>query len=540
MNIGRYEVIKELGQGGMAIVYLAHDPNIKRQVAIKVLPRQFTFEPQFRARFQHEVEVIARLENAAIVPVYDSGEHEDQPFIVMRYVPGGTLADRLEKGPLPLTEIEPLFQRIGSALDYAHRSGVVHRDMKPGNILFDSQGEAFLSDFGIAKLAEASVAFTGTGSMVGTPAYMSPEQALGEKNVDGRSDIYSLGVVLFEALSGQLPFNSDTPMGVAIAHIQEPVPSLLDRNPNLPRPFEAVIRKAMEKRPADRYQTAGELSHAIRSVGKSSAQGTMIEQPKGTILETARGTVVEPISGIGIEPQASTNRPYTPVPNLRSPTPPAPVSKNTSLPKILGGVGILAVCLCVVLTGVFASRLLPGLFATPSTQTSAETPLAAATNEPTPTVFIPTVPTNAANAEIASEGTVDASSFYDSTFPASLGIDGDLTTSWFSAGPDADGTSTYVWTGIQEDFIASIDIISNRENAVAEFRTGYGFESVIIQVYSAKDELVYEETVSLAGTPDPDIQITPNVVGQWVWFIFSGSEAPDRSGFGELKVGVVR
>jgi serine/threonine protein kinase len=542
MNIGRYEVIKELGQGGMAIVYLAHDPNIKRQVAIKVLPRQFTFEPQFRARFQHEVEVIARLENAAIVPVYDSGEHEDQPFIVMRYMPGGTLADRLEKGPLPLTEIDPLFQRIGSALDYAHRSGVVHRDMKPGNILFDSQGEAFLSDFGIAKLAEASVAFTGTGSMVGTPAYMSPEQALGEKNVDGRSDIYSLGVVLFEALSGQLPFNSDTPMGVAIAHIQEPVPSLLDRNPNLPRPFEAVIRKTMEKRPADRYQTAGELSHAIRSVGKSSAQGTMVEQPKGTALEPARGTVVEPISGIGIEPQTSTNRPYTPAPNHYSPTPPAPVSKNTTLPKLLGGVGILAVCFCVVLTGVFASRLLPGLFATPSTQVSAETPLAQVTNEPiptnepAPTAFVPIVP----DIEIASEGTVDASSIYDSTFPAALAIDGDPTTSWFSAGPDEDGITRYVWTGVQEDFIATIDLISNQDNEAVEFRTGYGFESVLIQVYDAQDQLAYEETVSLTGTPDPYIQITPNVVGQWIWILFSGSESPDRGGFSELKVGVVR
>lgn len=525
MNIGRYEVIRELGQGGMAIVYLAHDPNIKRQVAIKVLPRQFTFEPQFRARFQHEVEVIARLENAAIVPVYDSGEHEDQPYIVMRYMPGGTLADRLEKGPLPLTEIEPLFQRIGSALDYAHRSGVVHRDIKPGNILFDSQGEAFLSDFGIAKLAEASVALTGTGSMVGTPAYMSSEQAMGEKNVDGRSDIYSLGVVLFEALSGQLPFVSDTPMGVAIAHIQEPVPSLLNHNPNLPRSFETIIRKAMEKKPADRYQTAGELSQAIRSMGKSNSQGTMIEQPIG-------GTV--------IESYAATSRYAAPAPKFSTTPPPAPVSKKSTLPKVLGGIGLLALCLCFIVTGVFASRLVPGLFTTPATQVSAETPLVVATDEPAPTVFVPIVPTNAPNAEIASEGTVDASSIYDSTFPASLAIDGDPTTSWFSGFPDADGTSTYVWTGIQEDFIATIDLISNRENEVVELRTGYGFESVIIQVYNAEDQLVYEETVSLAGTPDPDIQITPNVVGQWIWLIFSGNEARDRGGFSELQVGVVR
>ncbi|HND50526.1 MAG TPA: serine/threonine-protein kinase, partial [Anaerolineales bacterium] len=335
MNIGRYEVIRELGQGGMAIVYLAYDPNIKRQVAIKVLPKQFTFEPQFRARFQHEVEVVAKLENAAIVPVYDSGEHEDQPYIVMRYMPGGTLADRLGNGPIALTEIEPLFQRIGSALDYAHRSGVVHRDIKPGNILFDSQGEAFLSDFGIAKLAETSVAFTGTGNMVGTPAYMSPEQAMGEKNIDGRSDIYSLGVVLFEALSGKLPFVSDTPMGVAIAHIQEPVPSLLDHNPNLPQSFETIIRKAMEKKPAERYQTASELSQAIRSMGKSSSPGTMIEQP---------------ISSTIIESHASPSRVAVPAPNLSSTPPPTPVTKKSIFPKVLGGIGLMGLCLCVVVT----------------------------------------------------------------------------------------------------------------------------------------------------------------------------------------------
>src|SRR5512134_3087592 len=138
MNIGRYEVIQELGQGGMANVYLARDPYIKRQVAVKVLPRQFTFDPEFRTRFQREAEVIATLEHSAIVPVYDFGEHEGQPFIVMRYMAGGTLADRLSNGPLPLDEIGRLFERVGTAVDYAHSKGVIHRDIKPGNILFDS------------------------------------------------------------------------------------------------------------------------------------------------------------------------------------------------------------------------------------------------------------------------------------------------------------------------------------------------------------------------------------------------------------------
>ena len=144
------------------------------------------------------------------------------------------------------------------------------------------------------------------------------------------------------------------------------------------------------------------------------------------------------------------------------------------------------------------------------------------------------------NAEIASEGTVEASSIYDSTYPASLATDGDLSTSWFSAGPDADGTSTFVWTGVQEDFIASIDVISNREHQVVDFRTGYGFGEVIVQVYTAQDALVFEQTIILDGTPDPDVHVEPNVVGQWIRFVFTGSEALDCGGFAELHVNVAR
>ena len=392
MNIGRYEVIQELGQGGMAIVYLARDPYIKRQVAVKVLPRQFTFDPQFRARFQREAEVIATLEHASIVPVYDFGEHEDQPFIVMRYMSGGTLADLLSKGALPIPEIAALFQRIGSAVDYAHSLGVIHRDIKPGNILFDAQGGTCLSDFGIAKIAEATAAFTGTGGIIGTPAYMSPEQALGEKNLDGRCDIYSLGVVLFEALSGELPFKADTPMGVAIAHINEPVPGLLERQPNLPPAFEVVIRKSLDKDPTKRYQTASELTQAINQMGTRSVDRTVLES-----LEPSEGTWVEPTAGTWVEPRSDSAPPQS-VPAKGenfSNVSPAPAGRKIALPKLMGAGGaILALCLCIGLIGGFASGLIPNPLASPPTQTSApppsETPvLPVASESPAPTQFVP-------------------------------------------------------------------------------------------------------------------------------------------------------
>ena len=341
MNIGRYEVIQELGQGGMAIVYLARDPYIKRQVAVKVLPRQFTFDPQFRTRFQREAEVIATLEHPSIVPVYDFGEHEDQPFIVMRYMSGGSLADILSKGPMPIPEIAALFQRVGAAVDYAHSLGVIHRDIKPGNILFDAQGGIFLSDFGIAKIAEATAAFTGTGGIVGTPAYMSPEQALGEKNLDGRCDIYSLGVVLFEALSGGLPFKADTPMGVAIAHIQQPVPSLLDRRPDLPPAFESIIHKALDKDPAKRYQTASELTQAIQERETGPVDRTIIERIE--LADPAQGTMLES-GGTYVEPRSyPPSTPPQPVPapgGYSSTVPPVAAERKTTSPKLLGVGGI--------------------------------------------------------------------------------------------------------------------------------------------------------------------------------------------------------
>ncbi len=267
-SIGRYEIIRELGRGGMATVYLARDPAFERQVAIKVLPLQLMHEGQFLVRFRREAKMIATLEHPYIVPVYDYGEENEQPYIVMRYMSGGTLGDRLTGQPMPLPEAIAILNRLADALDEAHHQNIVHRDLKPGNVMFDARGHAFLSDFGIAKMMQASVALTGS-LVVGTPAYMSPEQAVGDKDIDSRSDIYSLGIILYEMLTGRHPYQADTPVRMLLKHITEPVPQLSEEivaQLGLPEDSNPVLAQAMAKKPEERYATAGEFVQALSTL----------------------------------------------------------------------------------------------------------------------------------------------------------------------------------------------------------------------------------------------------------------------------------
>jgi len=269
-KIGRYEVVRELGHGGMATVYLAHDPAFERQVALKVISHQFADDPgqltQFRARFQREAKVIAALEHSCIVPVYDYGEDAEagQPFIVMRYMTGGTLADRITGRPMPLADVVPIIQRLAGALQAAHQKNILHRDVKPGNVLFDSEGQAHLSDFGTAKQIQGGALSTSTvGTVTGTFAYMSPEQAQGGKVLDGRSDIYSLGVVLYEMLTGLRPYQADTPVEMAFKHVLDPIPPLNAAQLGLPVEYDAILTRTLAKRPEDRYPTVGAFAEAV-------------------------------------------------------------------------------------------------------------------------------------------------------------------------------------------------------------------------------------------------------------------------------------
>lgn len=261
-KIGRYVIKSELGRGGMATVYRAYDPRFEREVALKVLPREFMNDGSFRVRFEREAKTIASLEHPAIVPVYDVGEEDEQPYFVMRLMPGGSLSEIIGKGPMQLKEAARIMNRLGPALDEAHAKGIIHRDLKPGNILFDRSNEPYVSDFGIAKISQSQSSTVTGGAIIGTPAYMSPEQAQGEA-IDGRSDIYALGVILYEMLAGAQPYQATTPMAVVVKHITDPIPHILDWNPSLPSGIEAIIEKAMAKNPDHRFATAGEMAIAL-------------------------------------------------------------------------------------------------------------------------------------------------------------------------------------------------------------------------------------------------------------------------------------
>ncbi|MBZ0275177.1 MAG: protein kinase, partial [Anaerolineae bacterium] len=261
-RLGVYELIEEVGKGGMATVYRAYQPNVDRYVAVKVIHRSIAGDQQSLERFQREARLVARLEHPHLLPIYDYDGAHDPPYIVMRYLESGTLKDVLESGKLPPNEIAYMVRQIASALDYAHRQGVVHRDIKPSNIMVDADGNVFLTDFGIARMTQGGQGLTQTGFTVGTPGYMSPEQGIGG-DVDGRADIYSLGVMVFEMVTRRLPYSADTPMAVILKHMNDPIPAASQIDDSITPEVDAVLAKVLAKKPEDRYQTAAAFAAAL-------------------------------------------------------------------------------------------------------------------------------------------------------------------------------------------------------------------------------------------------------------------------------------
>ncbi len=261
-SIGRYQILEKLGSGGMAVVYLAQDAVFERPVAIKVLAQNLGADPENRERFRREARAIALIEHTAVVPVYEYGENGEQLYLVMRYMQGGSLKDRLSHGPLPLELAASITGRIASALDKAHSLGMIHRDIKPGNILFDLEDNPYITDFGLVKLVEASVQLTHS-EFFGTPAYTSPEQCQGEKDIDAAADTYSLAAVFFHMVTGAPPYQSKNAMALLMKHISDPIPRLADSTPGLPAGLQTVIDRGMAKLPSDRYSTTGDMAKDI-------------------------------------------------------------------------------------------------------------------------------------------------------------------------------------------------------------------------------------------------------------------------------------
>lgn len=282
--LGSYRIISQIGEGGMATVYKAYQASMDRNVAIKVLPSQLANQKEFAGRFRQEARIIANLEHPHILPVFDSGESDGVSYLVMRYLEAGTLKEKMESHPLSLNEIDRIFTQLADALSYAHGRGVIHRDLKPSNALIDSQGNLFLTDFGIAKLLENTSHFTKTDTVMGTPAYISPEQAQGQV-VDRRSDIYSLGIILYEMVTGRVPYMADTPLAVIYKHVNAPLPLPSTLKPDLPPQIEQVILKALAKSPEDRFDSAAEFITAWKS---ALSIGETVQSVSGDVEKTMR------------------------------------------------------------------------------------------------------------------------------------------------------------------------------------------------------------------------------------------------------------
>ena len=296
-RIGRYDIKLLIGQGGMSSVYLGYDPRSQREVAIKILPPYYMHSTKFRERFEREALMIALLEHPAIVPVYDMGEEDGQPYIVMRYMSGGSLGDKLKKGPIPLRDCMEMYLRLAPALDTAHARGVTHRDVKPDNLLFDKYDNVFLSDFGLARLRETiGFANISDGSILGTPAYMSPEQIQGDREIDGRSDIYSMGIVLYQMLCGTVPFSGTTAASIMMMHLVNPVPQISEQNKTLPTAIQTVLDIAMAKDPDDRYQSAGDFAKALQAVTTGVHKKITLQNTAGTATKRPvdRSTLIIP------------------------------------------------------------------------------------------------------------------------------------------------------------------------------------------------------------------------------------------------------
>ena len=383
-NVGPYRIMEQLGQGGMATVYKAYHAALDRYVALKALHPAFNEDPNFEARFQREARLVAKLEHPHIVPIYDYAEDEGRPYLVMKYIEGDTLKARLMKGPLSSQEITNVVESVGSALAYAHKQGILHRDVKPSNVLIGTDGQMYLADFGLARIAQAAESTLSSDMIMGTPQYISPEQAMGEKNLDEGTDIYSFGVMLYEMVVGRVPFNADTPFSIIHDHIYSPLPMPRTINPKVPEPVERVLLKALAKERADRYPDVDSLVAAFKDAWIEAGvpmQGTAVTMRPASLKGESKAGPAKTIA-----PAEATIA--------------AKSKERSPWPFIAGGVLIL-ICLAFVAFAFIGRGRLRALFETPSavipalptsSQQSPATPIPP-TDTPPPETSVPAIAT---------------------------------------------------------------------------------------------------------------------------------------------------
>ena len=343
-NVGPYKITEQLGQGGMATVFKAYHASLDRYVALKALHPAFGEDATFTVRFQREARVVAKLEHAHIVPVYDYAEHEKRPYLVMKYIEGDTLKARLNQGPLTSDEIAKVVDSVGSALAYAHRQGILHRDIKPSNVLVATDGEMYLADFGLARIAQSGESTLSSDMIMGTPQYISPEQAMGKKDLDAGTDIYSFAVMLYEMVVGQVPFSADTPFSIIHDHIYTPLPLPQSINPNVPEPVQRVLLKALAKERPDRYDDVMQMVKAFKGAWRDAGVPM-----KGTSM-----TIAKPIVSTDKTRAHTTSAPTKMAAKAEVAAPiPEKAKKRTFSPLIWVGV-VLLFLMCI--GGLYAAR----------------------------------------------------------------------------------------------------------------------------------------------------------------------------------------
>lgn len=450
-NLGRYHIIEPLGQGGMASVYKAFDTALERNVAIKIIRTDVNAgaDPaQFLKRFQREAKALAQLDHPYILKVLDYGEQAGTPYLVMPFVEGGTLKEKMGR-PLPYQEAAALLAPIARALEYAHQLKIIHRDVKPANILISRSGAPILSDFGIAKMIESgeSTQLTATGVGIGTPDYMAPEQWMGK--ADPHTDMYSLGIVFFQMVTGHLPFSADTPAAVLIKHMQDPLPRPRLFVPGLPESVEQVLFKALAKEPENRFPNMGVFAELLEKLSRGEETAVApVSQPANPYQATV-------VNMHAVRAAATVAAPIVVPPVSNPPAHPRMAGWKIGL-IVLGGVAVVAVVLVLIGAAYFASHYVsavkPATLIPPAAAVTQGNPLAAGSTQilPAQTQPQPATQPAAQPTAVAAAATTGTPFLTIKGFPADIPIltdnDGDLTTTTTAASGGNPGMTMYMFS----------------------------------------------------------------------------------------------